>query len=124
MPAPPDAGYSHFMAVSAGSRTVLVVQIGGTVEGRRQQNVVRLAELENGVIQQRQVRGDDKVDLLAGPRLRGRNNRLDHRQVEKGLPALKFNLDPSRWAGEGNVQRPHRGFFAHVETRSISALAR
>ena len=68
--------------------------------------------------------GDDEIDLLAGPRLRGRNNRLDHRKIEKGLPTLKLDLDSPRRAGEGDVQRPHSGFFAHVEARAVGALTR
>ena len=51
----PNAGHGQFVTVSAGSRAVLVVQIGGAVEGGREQDVVRLAKLENGIVQQRQI---------------------------------------------------------------------
>ena len=46
-----NSGNCKFMTVSAGSWAVLVVQIGGTVEGRREQDVVRLAKVENGIVQ-------------------------------------------------------------------------
>ena len=47
----PDAGNSQFVAVCARSGAVLVVQIGGAVERGREQDVIRLAKLENGIVQ-------------------------------------------------------------------------
>ena len=65
-----------------------------------------------------------KSTFLPDRAVRGGNNRLDHRKIEKGLPTLKLNLDPPRRAGEGDVQRTHRGFFAHIEAGAVGALTR
>jgi hypothetical protein len=54
-PWPAEFRPHQFVTVSAGSRAVLVVQIGGTVEGGREQDVIRFAKLENGLVQQGQI---------------------------------------------------------------------
>jgi len=40
------------------------MQIGGAIERCGEKNVVRYAEIEDLVVQQRQIGGDDEIDLF------------------------------------------------------------
>src|SRR6266404_6220381 len=103
------------------------MQIGGTIERRREKNVVRFAEIEDMVVQQRQIGGDDEIDLFvrsAGARFRGFYNGTDEGKIQQGLPSLELDLDPRCRARKRDVKGAHSRVLAHVEARAISTLTR
>ena len=103
------------------------MQIGGAIERCGEKNVIRFAEIEDLIVQQRQIGGDDEIDLFvrsAGARFRGFDNGPDEGKIQQGLPSLELDLDPRCRARKRDVEGAHRRFIAHVEARAIGTLTR
>src|SRR6266511_2863213 len=92
---PPDPLHGPLPAVMAWTRAVLVVEISRAIKRGRDIDRVSGAELEDLVVQQGQVGGDDKRQVLAVGDihlLSLKNDLLDQGKVEERLAALEFDL--------------------------------
>jgi hypothetical protein len=115
---PPDAGHRLLPAVLARTAAVSVVQVLRAVKRGGQVHVLLGAEVEDLLVQERQVGCDHEREVLAvvgvHPLRLGRNP-ADEREVEQRLTALKLDLQLRRRRPEGQLKRLARGLLGHVE---------
>jgi hypothetical protein len=90
-----DARNGKLVAVIPWPGSILVMEIGGSIEGCRQEHIVLFAKLKDLFSEQRQVGRNYKVNSLPHSLTSyasGAHDLLDKQKVEQWLPALEFNF--------------------------------
>src|SRR5262249_8749911 len=91
-----DTSYRPLVAVPTWAGPVPVVKVPRPIQGRRDQHVVRLAEREDILTDQREVGGNHEPECatVAPVQLfRAHDDTLDEREVQQRLSALELDLD-------------------------------